>query len=149
MSISQAKELSQQLRELANRIQNIQSDSLAEADLTPQQLALLSVLDSRERATNAELSEAMRLSKGTTSGMLKRLTERNLVTKAQDPDDRRLSYFTLSEKGRSMADQFAAWEDGMYEGLFSEATHAELAAWLRTLERLNDLLARHEADCEA
>lgn len=147
MSTNHAKELCQQLRELANRIQNLQSESLAEADLTPQQLMMLSDLHQRGRATNAELSEDMKLSKGTTSGMLKRLTERGLISKNQDAEDRRLSYFTLSKEGQAMAGHFADWEDLMYEKLFAHATHAELSAWLRAADRINALLEQyHETE---
>lgn len=61
---------------------------------------LLSLLQTGTKANGTELARILGVSKTTSSKMLKKLVEDRLISVQSDEDDKRISYYALTKKGR-------------------------------------------------
>ena len=77
-----------------------------EADLTMPQLKTLFVLWNLGHTTVGGLARALGVTLPTVTGILDRLVERGLVTRQEDPDDRRLVVNRLTDSGLELANRF-------------------------------------------
>ncbi|AGZ45749.1 MarR family winged helix-turn-helix transcriptional regulator [Actinoplanes friuliensis] len=78
------------------------SDPLFSSQLTMPQLKILLVLYRLGDTSGRELAGLLGVSLATMSGMVDRLVANNLVTRAEDPHDRRVRRITLSGNGQDM-----------------------------------------------
>lgn len=69
-------------------------------DLTMQQLRALMVVAQEPGIAGHALSDRLGVSAPTASGLVDRLTERGLVQRTEDPDDRRVRRVTLTAAGQ-------------------------------------------------
>ncbi len=94
--------------------------------------------------TASEIAEGAMLSPGALTNRIDRLIERNLVTRSEDPEDRRRVLITLTENGiktvdRASVERFICAEDAV--GHFSLAEKRKLNELLREC-----LLSAEESD---
>jgi DNA-binding MarR family transcriptional regulator len=99
---------------LANGVVRALIPVAARHDLTPQQAAVLFVLErADEPPTLAALGRALSVSKQNVTGMVARLVDAQLVRRDGDPDDQRASRLTLTKKGsavtRALRPELEAW----------------------------------------
>jgi len=85
-------------------------------DLTMPQLRALFVVKEEETPRMSSLSSTLGISLSTTTGLMDRLIEKNLVERWTDPDDRRSVRCKLTEEGQDLsekllADRRSRWED--------------------------------------
>lgn len=124
---------------LARRMHQIHvslfSERCAAFRITPLQYSLLSLLRDLREADQTTLAQAVALDRTTTTGALKRLAARGLVSRATSLTDRRAQVCRLTEAGEALHDAM--------EGSVREA-HALTVATLTTAdqERLTELLRR-------
>ena len=78
------------------------------------------------RMTASEISARARMHKTKISRAVHRLTERRMVTRARDADDRRLEHLTLTTKGRAAYDDLRNVAQTYEAGLLKELTAAEI-----------------------
>src|SRR5436853_326492 len=118
----------QQLMEVLPRLKHRLHEVSREHTLTPGQFRCLMILN-RQPMTLSELAEKYEVSAPTMSRMVSALVERGLVSRAEDPSDRRLVNLAVLPAGR------AAWEEML------EDSRAHLAQFLEqlTLEELTHL----------
>ena len=104
-----------------------------QAGLTPQQHQALLAIKGAEpaRMTIGELAERLILQPHSTSGLVKRLEELELVTRQECPEDQRKMVLGLTEKA---------------EGLLSELTSAHLDELRRVGPLLAELMTRFHAE---
>src|SRR5262245_65378545 len=95
-------------RRLAHLFAFTRSDPLLTANLTMPQFRVLLVLALRGGAAGHDLSESMGVSLATITGIVDRLAAQNLVTRREDPRDRRVRRVELTPAGQALIDGIAA-----------------------------------------
>jgi len=100
---------------------------------------ILMTLSGREEPfTMGELSTAIGVSLSTSTRLVSKFVESNLVERLSDPDDRRLVRVTLTEKGRTLfrnLEDFMASRTSGFLNQFSEEERILLVLLLRKLSR--------------
>ena len=97
------------------------------SDMTVRQVAYLKVIDDEGEITFSRLAEVTRTSKPTVTEMINRCARMACVYRERCPDDGRIQYIRLTEKGRTIA-------------------QAERTALRRTIERMMNSLDDRETD---
>jgi DNA-binding MarR family transcriptional regulator len=95
------------------------------SDMTVRQIAYLKTIDEEGEITFSRLAEITRNSKPTITEMINRFVRMECVYRERCPDDGRILYIRLTEKGQKIA-------------------HAEQAALRRMIDRMMDSLDEHE-----
>jgi DNA-binding MarR family transcriptional regulator len=80
------------------------SDPLIAANLTMSQLKIMLALWIRDGASGQEIAGVMRVGLATITGIVDRLSSQNLVTRREDPRDRRVRRVELTAEGRKIID---------------------------------------------
>ncbi len=92
-----------QLIDLVNKkLKEIQRETIKEADLTPPQYFVLTLLWARDGRPFKELAAACYCSRATMTGIVDTLEKKELVNRAPNPEDRRSLLVELTEKGESL-----------------------------------------------
>lgn len=133
---TQIVDLTRLIREVHNLMQQRMAGALADYDITPQQYAVLSATGRLGSITNGDVCLILSLSKGTASGILKRLTERGYLIRQVTAEDKRQTTYRFSEEGESFYKDLQSIHQNMTDALFSGCTNADLAAWSRQMRRL-------------
>lgn len=97
------------------------------SDMTVKQIAYLKVIDEQGDVTFSRLAEITRNSKPTITEMINRFVRMECVYRESCPDDGRILYIRLTEKGRKIA-------------------KAEQTALRRVIERMVHSLDEHEQE---
>jgi DNA-binding MarR family transcriptional regulator len=97
------------------------------SDITVRQVAYLKVIDDEGEITFSRLAEVTRTSKPTVTEMINRCARMACVYRERCPDDGRIQYIRLTEKGRTIA-------------------QAERTALRQTIERMMNSLDEQEMD---
>jgi DNA-binding MarR family transcriptional regulator len=87
------------LRLLEARYDGLYQSMTRQADITPRQFGVLMALYQLGPLTASVLADRISCDRNTLSEMLKRMTERRLVSKKSNPDDRRSIQVQLTAKG--------------------------------------------------
>ena len=95
------------------------------SDMTVKQIAYLRVINDQGDVTFSRLAEITRNSKPTITEMINKFVRMECVYREPSPDDRRILYIRLTEKGQKIA-------------------RAEEAAMRRVIERMVNSLDEHE-----
>lgn len=120
-----------------------------EYGLTAPQLGCLRELQHRQRATPTELSEALHISVQTMAGILKRLEQRGLISRAAQQHDRRSVAIQISEAGRVLADASPNLMRDQFRKQLDELQTWEKTQLLATLQRVAHMMHADEpADAE-
>ncbi|SDR20105.1 MarR family winged helix-turn-helix transcriptional regulator [Thermostaphylospora chromogena] len=109
-------------RQLGRHLAYDRSLPLLASNLTMQQLKTVILLSSLGSASGQELAHRLGVSLATVTGIVDRLVGHGLVTRQEDPADRRIRRVRLSAQGRALAD---------------DITHAGAHAFSRILQRLD------------
>jgi DNA-binding MarR family transcriptional regulator len=84
--------------------------SAPEGGLTSRQMKAVVFLAHRGRVTMGEFADGLEIGRAAASELVERLVEKNVVSRAHDPVDRRVVTVTLSATAESLAaDVFAQW----------------------------------------
>lgn len=144
MRETQIIELTQLVREVHNLMQQLMSRALSDHDITPQQYTVLAEVGRNGHITNGDVCDILSLSKGTASGILKRLTERGYLVRDVSENDRRHTSYRFTDDGEAFYDELEGTRSAIADALFEGCTNADLAAWSRQLRRLAAALKRKE-----
>lgn len=124
------EELFQALNDLM-RVKNECSCSILSecgvSSLTVRQIAYLKTIDGQEEITFSRLAEITNNSKPTITEMVNRFEQMECVSRERSPDDGRVLFIRLTEKGRRIA-------------------HAEQAALRQIVKRILDSLDENEQE---
>jgi len=92
-----------QLIELAGKkLKQMQRETIREADLTPPQYFILTLLWEEDGRPLKELAVAAHSSRATMTGIVDTLEGKGLVSREPNPDDRRSLLVKLTEKGEAL-----------------------------------------------
>lgn len=131
--------------QLANLLTRKLAPVFERAKVTPQQWAVLAVVDaSREAMSLAAVAREMLVSKQNMTGMIARLEQLGLTERGGDPSDLRASRVQLTRRGRAVVDKlrpaYEEWLGAVGGGALSQRDLQSLA---RNVNRLIEAL---EAD---
>ncbi|HXA19351.1 MAG TPA: MarR family transcriptional regulator [Thermoanaerobaculia bacterium] len=112
------------------------------ARVTPQQWAILSVLDqSGSPMSLASLARLMMVSKQNMTGMMARLEQLGFAERAGDPEDLRSSRVVLTRRGRSTVEKLRPAYEEWRSALGADLSERDLAVAAKTIEQLIAKLA--------
>lgn len=115
--------------------QNAKSDSI-----TPVQYKILEYITVSQPVTPSEISDCQHISMPNTSRELKKLSEKNLIEKISDSEDRRKQYIHLSKEGEMMMNEAFAIVESRFQIRLQHASKEDLAEIDRALDILQTKL---------
>ena len=95
-------EIFQLIELVEKKLSRIQRETIGEADLTPPQYFVLSLLWEKDGRPFKELAEASHCSPATMTGIIDTLEKKGLVTRDPNPADRRSLLARLTEQGLAL-----------------------------------------------
>jgi DNA-binding MarR family transcriptional regulator len=87
------------VRAISGRAASIYEDLTGQTDITPQQFGVLLTLHQRGSMTLGEITKVTRADQSTIGEMVRRMTDRGLLTRAAGKDDRRTVAISITKKG--------------------------------------------------
>ena len=135
-----------QIKRLSDRIfQRILAEQKIDA-FNGAQGRLLYVLWQEENISLRELSDRTNLAPTTLTSMIDRMEEGGLVSRAQDPQDRRKTLLMLTEKARDLQKDYMAVSGRMTDIFYEGFTPEEIAQCESMLARIHQNLQQYEED---
>lgn len=134
--------ISQLQRDLARAWAQDRSMPLLASTLTMQQLKIVIILDHRESVTGQELAQALGVGLGTVTGIVDRLVARDLVSRQEDPADRRIRRVTLAPAGRALADELVHAEQAGFRQVLDTLDTETLRTFEKIMGQLRDAASR-------
>ena len=104
-------------------------------DLSMTQVGALFQIN-RGRSNVSDLAEGLGITIAAASQMLERLVQQNLVLRSEDPQDRRVKQFVLTDKGRRIIQESVEARQGWLEdfvSLLSEREKEQIAAAVKIM----------------
>ncbi len=109
-------------------------------DLSATDLWVLGTIADAGPVRSSVLATWQAVDKSTVTAQVRRLTDRGLLQRAEDPDDRRAALLTLTERGRSTIAVLHATRARVFESLLAPWDAADRALLAALLRRLSDQL---------
>lgn len=124
------------LRKAHQRHVAIFVEATADTGLTPTQFAALRKLAEVGSATQNHLGRLVALDPATIQGVARRLIERGLISRAQDPMDRRTAVLTTTETGQALVERSVTCARRAHETALAPLSVDERSLFLALLRRL-------------
>ena len=124
---------------VSKRLKQIQRETVKEANLTPPQYFILTLLWERNGRPLKELAAAAHCSRATMTGIVDTLEKKELVTRQSNPEDRRSLLVKLSEKGALLQDTTPT-VDRIFQNCCVGLEPTEARQLSLLLKKLNDSL---------
>lgn len=106
------------------------------------QLYLLINLQEHGSLTVSEMADVLGVSAPSTSAIIDRMEERELVTRVRDEVDRRVVHVAISERGRKMVDELAGLKRDKVQQLLTGMDDEELGHVIHAIQALRRALDR-------
>jgi DNA-binding MarR family transcriptional regulator len=94
--------------------------------LSPALMGILSLLSHMQPITSSEIAKEMHVTRGAVAQFIESLTELGYVTRQHDPEDRRLQYLSLSNKGTEAVKRLEQVRKKLFEDLTCNLSDQEL-----------------------
>ena len=101
------------------------------------QLSVISILAKSGEQKVSDISEKMRLSDSTVSGILDRLEHKGIIERKRNKDDRRVVKIHLSQESQELCRKFQQQKKEYFMHLLSELSEQEINDIIKGLEILN------------
>jgi len=124
---------------VAKKLRQLQRRTISEADLTPAQYSVLTLLWGSDGRQFNELAHACCCSPSTITGIVDTLEKKELVTRQSNPGDRRSLLVTLTEEGKAL-EYVTPSLDRIFESCCAGIRPDELRQLSELLGKLNDTL---------
>ena len=124
-------------RQLVRLFQSGQADNWLSVDLTMPQLKVLLIVQGSGSATASQLARGLGVSLPTITGIVDRLREQGLVTRTEDPQDRRVTRVAATEAGDNLVTSLTRHRRERWERLLRRLDVETLRDLARSLERLH------------
>jgi DNA-binding MarR family transcriptional regulator len=126
-------------RLMFSRIITSMARALRDEEMTVAQLAAIAFIDQVGTARVSELAEALSLSPSAASRLGDVLVERGLLSRTEDPDDRRAKRLRLAAAGKAFADRTSRDRVGLlYETVIRKVPASAANAVLAVISRVID-----------
>lgn len=110
--------------------------------ITMAQAKVLFLVEAVGELHMSDLVARLGVSPSTLSGLVDRLVEHGLVSRRDDPADRRQVVVAMTAQGTSLADQFRQLGVGELQGILAELSDGELEVVRRAFEALDRAVRR-------
>jgi DNA-binding MarR family transcriptional regulator len=124
------------LRKAHQRHVAIFVEAMADAGLTPTQFAALQKLAEVGSATQNLLGRLVAMDPATIQGVVRRLCERGLIDRAQDPLDKRTAVLTATQAGHDLVGTTVTCARRAHDAALSPLTPDERALFLSLLRKM-------------
>jgi DNA-binding MarR family transcriptional regulator len=104
--------------------------------LAPSHGAILSVLFQCDTLPMTELAKRIDRDKSTVTALVKKLANHGYVVRKKDPDDGRMTYISLTEKGVALQSEFEEISEALLGIVYKDFSTQEKEAVIRYLERM-------------
>jgi len=126
------------------RVSKLYADALADHDITPPQLFVLSCLQSQDGQRVRELADRVCLDASSLTGLLDRTERIGLVERRSDPEDRRALRIHLTEAGRERVADLAPVIEELTERVHAEFfegyTREQVELFLNMLRQAQEVM---------
>ena len=134
------------IRRISQAVESYSRYLWQEYGLTSPQLGALRELEKTPLATPGHLAEQLHVSPQTIAGILKRLEQRGLITRARDENDRRSFSLQLSDEGRRLSNEAPSLLRDQFRNEMKRLQPWEATQILSTLQRVATMMAAEEID---
>ncbi|MEV0974255.1 MarR family winged helix-turn-helix transcriptional regulator [Microtetraspora glauca] len=132
-------------RTLGRFLAHDRSTPLLASSLTMQQLKVVVMLFFRDASSGQHLARALGTGLGTVTGIVDRLVAQGLVSRREDPTDRRVRLVELTTRGRLLAEELIDAGTSNYTRLLgrldTETLHTLEKVMVKVQEAADDMLA--------
>ncbi len=129
----------------AHQLRQVFDLRLAELGLNLNQASLLAFVSDFGSRTQTELAEMVGLGRAATGTMIDQLSERGLVQREADPDDRRVWRVAITKSGAELVERFYELDADLRTELRSGISRSERQELANLLVRLTDNAAAAKA----
>src|SRR5262245_50630533 len=123
-------------RSLFHRLNPSRNPSWLSVDLTMPQLKVLICVVEGDGATSGQIARGLGVTLPTITGIVDRLADQDLVTRREDPDDRRVTRVLPTAHGRTLVSDLLRYRTDMIRAVLSRLDVDQL----RTVETAFDYL---------
>ncbi|WP_412990157.1 MarR family winged helix-turn-helix transcriptional regulator [Pediococcus siamensis] len=102
------------------------------------QIRVLLLLDQNEKLTNSQIVDKLDIRPSSVSVMVRKLIEEGYVERKDSAEDKRVSYLSLTQKGRDSLKQSRQFRDDFADSLFDGLTDSEKETLQHLLAKLTD-----------
>lgn len=115
-------------------------NSLTRGEITLPQLFVMECLARRKSCPMHEIARELDITRPAATGLINRLISQQLVTREHDARDRRVVRVSITAKGRKMLSNIWNQKRRTLERVFAQIAPGERAQYLKTLERVVEIL---------
>ena len=134
------------IRRISQAVESYSRYLWQEYGLTSPQLGALRELEKSPLATPGHLAEQLHVSPQTIAGILKRLEQRGLISRARDENDRRSFSLQITDEGRRLASEAPSLLRDQFRNEMKRLQPWEATQVLSTLQRVATMMAAGEID---
>lgn len=128
------------LKDINYELNNRLRCTFKHSEYTVPQITALQILYENEKMTLSELSNKMKLSNSTVSGIIDRLENLKLVERIRSTEDKRIVYITLAAKSNFIEEHIQFHVNKYLGSLVEKASKEDIQIILRGLQTLKELL---------
>lgn len=136
------------IRRISQAVEGYSRFLWQEYGLTSPQLGALRELEKSPLATPGFLAEKLHVSPQTVAGILKRLEQRGLITRARDENDRRSFSLQLSDEGRRLSNEAPSLLRDQFRHELNRLQPWESTQILAMLQRVATMMSAPEVEDE-
>jgi DNA-binding MarR family transcriptional regulator len=132
------EELTAQIIEAQRRMNRVirerTLDSWVKLNLTIPQLKSLFYISRHGRVNLSGLASGIRVTPANVTGIVDRLVEQGLLTRTPDPNDRRVSWLSVTDKGKTLINDLREGRAQEMRRILDKLTEEELSTVARSFE---------------
>jgi DNA-binding MarR family transcriptional regulator len=141
--------LAEQQRGLGRFFARDRSMPLMASNLTMQQLKVVMLLSVQESASGQELARHLGVALGTVTGIVDRVVAHGLVSRREDPHDRRIRRVELTETGRQLTAEILDAGTAGYRRLLEHLDTETLRTMEKVMRKVREVMRRLHAEAHA
>jgi len=118
-------------------------------DLTMPQLKSLICVVENDGATSGQIARRLGVGLSTVTGIVDRLAEQELITRREDPDDRRITRVLPTPRARSMVDELLRYRNEVITDVLSRLDAEQLRVVETAFDYLRDAINQMATESQA
>ncbi|NLL70643.1 MAG: MarR family transcriptional regulator [Epulopiscium sp.] len=124
------------IREVYSLSMYSMDEDISSYGITPQQMIVIKLIAHHGGMQNSELCKEMNLSKGTVSGIIKRLEKKGLVKRKEMEQDRRNEKIVFTEKGLEFANLIRYEMQKTFDNIFKNSSQDDIQRYIQVLREM-------------
>ena len=130
------------IREVYSLSMYSMDEDISSYGITPQQMIVIKLIAHHGGMQNSELCKEMNLSKGTVSGIIKRLEKKGLVKRKEMEQDRRNEKIVFTEKGLEFANLIRYVMQKTFDNIFKNSSQEDIQRYIQVLREMIEKIKR-------